>query len=415
MRDILPEEQPYWEKFLKSAEDLAQDYGFQKIATPILEEAELFIRGTGETTDIVTKQMYVFKTLSGRTLALRPEFTPGIVRAYLENGLNNLSQPLKLFYFGPVFRYEQPQAGRARQFWQFGLETIGDKEAVLDAQIIQLCLKILKSAGLKKVNVQINSLGCAHCRPGFRRALLDYYRRRKNKVCPDCQRRLKENPLRLLDCKEEKCQPVKFQAPSSVEYLCDECKTHFKNVLEFLDELEIPYFLDKNLVRGLDYYTKTIFEFLLEGEDKEDAWALGGGGRYDNLIQNLGGKSTPAVGVSLGIDRVVLAMKKEGVKVNPGYNPKVFLVQLGDRGKKKSLKLFEDLHEAGITAAESFSRDSIKAQLKIADRLGVKFALILGQQEALDGTIIVRDMAAGSQEIVPQDKIVEEIKKRLKR
>lgn len=415
MRDILPEDQPYWDKFLKSAEELARDYGFLKIETPILEDAELFARGTGETTDVVTKQMYTFKTLSGRTLALRPEGTPGVVRAYLENGLSNLPLPLKFFYSGPMFRYEQPQLGRTRQFWQFGLETIGDKEAVLDVQIIQLCLRMLKGAGLKKIDVQINSLGCSHCRSGFRRALLDYYRHRKNKICPDCQKRLKENPLRLLDCKEEKCQPVKSQAPSSLDYLCVECKTHFKSVLEFLDELEIPYFLNKNLVRGLDYYTKTIFEFCLEGENNENPLALGGGGRYDNLIQNLGGKSTPAVGASLGADRVVLAMKKEEVKVGSGYNPKVFLVQLGDRGKKKSLKLFEELHQAGIVAAESFSRDSIKAQLKIADRLGVKFALILGQQEALDGTIIVRDMAAGSQETVPQDKIIEDIKRRLKR
>ena len=415
MRDILPEDQPYWDRFLKNAEELARDYGFLKIETPILEDAELFVRGTGETTDVVTKQMYTLKTLSGRTLALRPEGTPGVVRAYLENGLSNLPQPLKFFYLGPMFRYEQPQQGRARQFWQFGLETIGEKEAVLDVQIIQLCLRILKAAGLKKVDVQINSLGCNHCRSGFRRALMDYYRRRKNKICPDCQKRLKENPLRLLDCKEEKCQPIKSQAPSSLEYLCVECKTHFKSVLEFLDELEIPYFLNKNLVRGLDYYTKTIFEIWLEGENSENPLSLGGGGRYDNLIQNLGGKSTPAVGVSLGADRVVLAMKKEGVKVSLGYNPKVFLVQLGDRGKKKSLKLFEALHQAGVVTAESFSRDSIKAQLRIADRLGVKFALILGQQEALDGTIIVRDMAAGSQEIVPQEKIVEEMKKRLKR
>jgi len=415
MRDILPEDQPYWDKFLKNAEELARDYGFSKIETPILEDAELFARGTGETSDVVTKQMYSFKTLAGRTLALRPEGTPGVVRAYLENGLSNLPSPLKFFYSGPMFRYEQPQQGRTRQFWQFGLETIGDKEAVLDVQIIQLCLRILKGAGLKKIDVQINSLGCSHCRSGFRRALMDYYRHRKNKICPDCQKRLKENPLRLLDCKEEKCQPVKSQAPSSLEYLCAECKAHFKSVLEFLDELEIPYFLNKNLVRGLDYYTKTIFEFWLEGENSENPLALGGGGRYDNLIQNLGGKSTPAVGASLGADRVVLAMKKEEVKASSGYNPKVFLVQLGDRGKKKSLKLFEALHQADIVAAESFSRDSIKAQLKIADRLGVKFALILGQQEALDGTIIVRDMAAGSQEIVPQEKIVEEMKKRLKR
>lgn len=412
--DILPQDQGYWEKFYKIASNLAEDYGFAKIETPILEEADLFIQGTGASTDIVSRQMFILKTKGGATLALRPEGTPSVVRAYLQNGLVNLPQPLKLFYVGPMFRYEQPQHGRSRQFWQFGLETIGEEDPVLDIQIIQLCLRILRNIGLRRVNVQLNSLGCSHCRSGFRRALVDYYRHRKNKVCPDCQRRLKENPLRLLDCKEEKCQPIKTQAPAAIDYLCSDCHSHFKEVLEFLDELEIPYFLNNTLVRGLDYYTRTVFEFWLEDENGSTS-ALGGGGRYDNLIALLGGKPTPAVGASLGIDRIILAMKKEGVKVNPIYNPKVFLVQLGSLGKKKSLKLFEALHQAGIVSAESFSRDSIKSQLKIADRLGVKFSLILGQQEALDNTVMVRDMATGTQEIIPQEKIIDEIKKRLKK
>ena len=240
---------------------------------------------------------------------------------------------------------------------------------------------------------------------------MDYYRHRKNKICQDCRRNLKENPWRLLDCREEKCQPIKAQAPPALDYLCDECKAHFKEVLDFLDELEIPYFLNGALTRGLDYYTKTIFE-IFWGEEGTDLLALGGGGRYDNLIKKLGGKLTPAVGAALGLDRIVNLMKREQIKINPSFSPKVFLVQLGVMGKKKSLKLFEKLHQAGIEAAESLSRDSIKAQLKNAERLGVRFALILGQQEALDRTVIIRDMQSSAQETVPQEKVVEELRKR---
>ncbi|HCX27865.1 MAG TPA: histidine--tRNA ligase [Candidatus Portnoybacteria bacterium] len=413
-RDILPEEQLYWDRFYKVAEELAKDYGFQKIETPMFEDVELFSRGTGATTDIVTKQMYLLRTPGGARLALRPEGTPGVVRAYMENGLASQPQPIKLYYLGPMFRYEQPQAGRYRQLYQLGLENIGEPEAVLDAQIIQFCFSLFKDLGLKKANVQINSLGCPQCRSAYRRSLMDYYRYRKNRVCPDCRRRMKENPLRLLDCKEEKCQPIKSQAPATVDYLCEECNKHFKEVLEFLDELEIPYFLNNNLARGLDYYTKTVFEIFWD-EEGEKSSALGGGGRYDGLVKDLGGKPTPAVGVGLGIDRIIALMKKEQVRLEPVRNPKIFLVQLGMMGKKKSLKLFEALREAGISTAESLSRDSIKAQLKIADRLKVKFALILGQQEALDGTVIIRDMETGVQEIVPLEKVIDEVKKRFRK
>lgn len=415
MRDILPEEQVYWEKFIDTASRLAQAYDFQKIETPILEETELFARSTGAATDIVTKQMFTLKTAGDDNLALRPENTPGVMRAYLENGLVALPQPVKLFYYGQMFRYEQPQAGRWRQFYQFGTEVVGEHDAVIDAQIIQFCFILFGELGLKKINFQINSLGCPQCRLAFRRALLDYYRYRKNKVCPDCRRRMKENPLRLLDCKEEKCQPIKSQAPATVDYLCDDCRQHFKQVLEYLDELEIPYFLNNALVRGLDYYTKTIFEIFWEEEGEASSIALGGGGRYDGLIKELGGKSTPAVGMALGVDRIIYLMKKEQVKTSPIFTPKIFLVQLGMMGKKKSLKLFETLRQAGIASAESLSRDSIKAQLKIADRLQVKFSLILGQQEALDGTVIIRDMQTGVQETVPQEKVVDELKKRLRK
>jgi len=355
----------------------------------------------------------------------------------------NLPHPVKLYYFGPMFRYEHPQAGRYRQFYQFGFETIGGQESVLDVQLIQLFLHILKDLGLKKISVQINSLGCPECRPAFRRALVDYYRSKKSKLCPDCQKRLKINPLRLLDCKEEKCQPIKTGASSSIDYLCHACHNHFKSVLEFLDELEVPYFLNHQLVRGLDYYTKTVFEVwpepssaspepssaspesnsvsLPDGQNSpeqgrqeiKEPISLGGGGRYDNLVKMLGGKPTPSAGFAAGIERIISLMKEQGMKLPLKNNPKVFLVQLGEMGQRKSLKLFDELHKAEIRVAESVSKPSIKSQLRIADKIGAKFSLILGQQEALDGSVIIRDMESGVQETVPKEKVINELKKRL--
>ncbi len=414
MRDILPPDQIYWEKIRRVLRELAEYYGFQRIDTPIVENTELFIKGTGATTDIVEKQMYSFHTKGGNSLSLRPEGTPGIIRAYLENGMMELPQPLKLYYFGPMFRYESPQAGRGRQFHQFGVETIGGQDSVLDIQVIQLTLHILRELGLKKTEVHINSLGCPECRPSFRRVLVDYYRSKKQKICPDCQRRLKINPLRLLDCKEEKCQPIKAAAPMMLDYLCQQCHNHFKSVLEFLDELEIPYFLNHQLVRGLDYYTKTVFEIFPEDKKEDDfCSAIAAGGRYDNLVKGLGGKPTPAIGMAAGVERIISLMKQQQVKLPARPAPRVFLAQLGEMGQKKSLKLFEELYKANIAVAESFSKPSITSQLRVADRLGAKFALILGQQEALEGTIIIRDMQSGVQETLSMEKAIDQLKKRL--
>ena len=413
MRDILPEDQLFWEKLTRVLTGLAQDYGFQKIETPIVEETELFVRGTGETTDVVTKQMYSLKTAGGTGLTLRPENTPGICRAYMENGMASLPQPVKLFYYGSMFRYEQPQAGRYRQFFQFGVENIGDPGAVLDAQIIQFCFHVFKMLGLKKINIQINSLGCPQCRPAYRRALLDYYRHRKNKVCPDCRRRMKENPLRLLDCKEEKCQPIKAQAPAMIDHLCEECNPHFKEVLEFLDELEIPYFLNSSLVRGLDYYTKTVFEIETE-KDGIRSGALAGGGRYDNLVKMLGGGEIPACGAAAGVDRIISAMKEVGAKVSFPEVPEIFFAQIGPLAKKKSLPILEDLRKANIKVGEGFGKDSLKDQLGKASRLGAKVVMILGQREALNNMILIRNMQTAKQVEVKQEDIIKEIKNALK-
>jgi len=413
MRDILPEEQVYWEKIRQVIKNLARAYSFERLDTPILEEADLFVKGTGLYTDIVEKEMYNLRTKGGDKLSLRPEFTPAIMRAYLENGLSSWPHPVKLYTLGPVFRYERPQKGRYRQSWQANFEIIGQEDSVLDAQLIQLFFSISKELSLKNLIVQINSIGCSHCRPIYRKKLVSFYRNRKKELCSNCQKRLQQNPLRLLDCKESKCLRIIQEAPQIIDQLCEDCHNHFKNVLEFLDELSIPYILNPHLVRGLDYYTKTVFEIWPEGEEGRQI-ALAGGGRYDNLIKLLGGKETPAVGFAIGLDRIVNLMKARNVKISSRSRPSIFLIQLGDLAKKKSLKLFEDLRRAGLETASSFSRNTIKTQLKLADKTKARFALILGQKEALDETIIIKDMISGVQEAVPLDKVIKELKKKLK-
>lgn len=416
MRDILPQEQPYWEKVSQVVQKMARIYGFNKIETPVLEEAELFIKGTGSTTDIVQKEMYSLRTKGGDKLVLRPEFTPAIIRAYLEGGLSSQPHPVRLYNLGPVFRYERPQKGRYRQHWQANFEILGEKDPVLDAQLIQLFFSIIKGIGLKNIITQINSIGCRQCRPGYRKKLVSFYRKKKKEICSDCQKRLSQNPLRLLDCKNSKCVEIAQEAPQVIDNLCSDCHNHFKCVLEYLDELEIPYILNPNLVRGLDYYTKTVFEIWPEEEGTlARQVALGGGGRYDDLVKLLGGRDTPAVGFAMGLDRIVNLMKERNINLPRRTSPLVFLVQLGELGKKKSLKLFEELRRAGIETATSFSKNTINSQLKIANRIKTRFALILGQKEAIDETIIIRDMTSGSQETVLLSKVIQELKKRIKR
>jgi len=415
MHDVLPEEQRYYQKIYDIVEDIADFYQFQKIETPILEETELFSRGIGFSTDIVGKQMFSFRTKGGDYLTLRPEFTASIVRAYIEHGMFNLPQPVKLFYFGPCFRYEHPQAGRFRQFWQFGFEVIGEEGAVIDTQIVQILYNILKELKLKKLVIEINSIGDNQCRPYYKKLLVSYFRSREMTLCADCRRRLKENPLRILDCKEEKCQKIISQAPQLIDHLCEGCHSHFKEVLEFLDEIELPYRLNPYLARGLDYYTKTVFEIYEESPEKRVLGALAGGGRYDPLVKLLGGKDTPGCGGAAGVERIVAEMKREAIKSKKEKEPEIFLAQLGSLAKRKSLKLLEDFRTAKIQVAESFGRDSLRAQLAKADKLGVEFTLILGQKEGLEGTIIARNMASGRQETIKLEKIVKEMQKRLKK
>jgi len=409
-RDLLADEIWLMERIRVKFLEIAFAYGFDGIETPVLENTEVFARGMGRATDVVQKQMYSFRTKGGDAVTMRPEYTAGIVRAYYENGMFNMPQPLKLWYWGPVFRYERPQAGRYREFHQLGAEIIGERNAVLDAQLVQFFWVCLKDLGITAITVEINSIGCMVCRPGYRVALVNYFRQDARKLCQDCKRRLKESPLRIFECEEIRCKEMAEKAPQTVDHLCEECHDHFREVLEMLDELEIPYHLNARLVRGIDYYTKTVFEIWPDGKP---GFALGGGGRYDYLVETLGDKSAPAVGFSGGVERIVDELKNINAPIIRNIVvPTVFLAQLGDLGRKKSLRLFEDLRKVGIRVLESFGRNSIKSQLKVANREDAPFSLIMGQKEALDGTVIVRDMASGTQETVLLAKLIPELQKR---
>ena len=419
MFDILPSEYPLWLKIEEVVSSIANFYGFSKITTPILEEEELFVKGTGQDTEIVEKQMYSFRTKGGKRVVLRPEFTPSIVRAYIQNGMESLPKPVKLWSFGPVFRYERPQKGRYRQFWQFTFEIFGDKSPIQDVLLIQIFSDILRDLSLSKWIVEVNSIGCKECRSYYLRQLKNYYKNRLREICPECEKRLKKNPLRLLDCKEEKCQRVKKFAPQIVNSLCEDCHQYLKRVLEILDTIQIPYVLNPYLVRGLDYYTKTVFEFVPQ-DKKEGQSALIGGGRYDYLINQMGGKDTPAIGGAGGVERIIEEIREQKINILAKRverfekKPKMFLAQLGELAKEKSLTLLEEFRKNKIIIGENVGKDNLKVQLEQAAKLGVKYTLILGQREALEDTVIIRNMETGIQEIVFIKDIVKEIKKKVK-
>lgn len=414
MKDILPEDEKYWSAVTEVVENLATKYGFSKIETPVLEAADLFVRGTGAATDIVEKEMYSFVDQGGEKLALRPECTPGVVRAYIEHGLINLPQPVKLFYFSPMFRHDKPQSGRYRQFYQVGFEVIGDAEPVIDAQLITLAYQIYTAFQLQPT-VQINSIGCPECRPAFEQALKEHFKKERNKLSETSKERLSKNVLRILDSKEEEDQPIIARAPQQMDFLCEGCQKHFMQVLEYLDDLQVPYFLNSRIVRGLDYYTRTTYELWLGDEEAGRTSALGGGGRYDSLVELLGGRPTPASGFAIGVERLILQLKEHDVKGKERRRPEVFVAQLGNEARRKALILYEQLYKAGVLSAESFSKSGLKPQLEISDRLNVPYTIIVGQKEIIDDTVLLREMTGGMQEVVPFSKIVPEILKRLGR
>lgn len=412
MRDILPADQIYWRQAFEKAQGICDAYGVDRLETPVLEESNLFVKSVGKQTDIVEKEMFSFETAGNEHVTLRPENTAGICRAYIHHGMLNLPQPVKLWYWGPCFRHERPQSGRYRQFWQYGIEIVGESDAVVDAQLALMAWRYLKDLGIDSV-VRINSIGTPESRINYRNALVAYFRPKRNRLSEDDKKRLLKNPLRLLDSKDPVVVELKTEAPQIVDWLDEASKNHFMRVLEYLDEVGVPYQLDPFLVRGLDYYTQTVFELYDASETEETAQsALGGGGRYDGLMEILGGRPTPAAGFALGIDRIVSRLK--AVKPSlPEKKVEVFVAQLGEAGRKRALAMFEEFRAAGLKVAEAFAKSSIKAQMEIANRYGARWTVIVGQKEVLDGTAIIRDMDAGTQEIVDGRKVVHEIQKKM--
>ncbi len=397
--DILPQEQAYWRYVEQKAVNVCQLYGYERIDVPAFEDAGLFSRSVGEGTDIVAKEMYTFEDRGGNKLTLIPEGTASICRAYVEHGLHNLPQPVKLYYFAPVFRYERPQAGRHRQHHQFGYEAIGNDDPALDAEVIDMAWQFFQSLSLHHLSLSLNSIGCKACRPGYLTVLKDYYANYADELCSDCKTRLTRNPLRLLDCKKFSCQPIADSAPKSIDYLCRQCDEHFSQLKRYLGLLELPFEINHRLVRGLDYYTRTVFEIQPEAEGAQST--LGGGGRYDDLIEGLGGKPTPAIGFAAGIERIISNLKKQKASVPPLPRPQVFIAHVGNAARDEALKLVSRLRQAGIGVIEAIGSKSLKAQLRQANTLGVHYAVIIGEQEIKTGTVILRDMTNAQQKTVP--------------
>ncbi|MCK5589490.1 MAG: histidine--tRNA ligase [Dehalococcoidales bacterium] len=407
--DILPQEKAYWKYIEEKAVYLCQLYGYQPLNTPVFEDYQLFAHIAPDGADII-KEMYVFEDRSGQKLALAAEGTAPICRAYLEHGLFNLPQPVKLYYIIPAFRYERPQAGRYRQHHQLGCEAIGDADPVLDAEVIELMYRFLSSLGLSELLIEINSIGCRQCQPGYVETLKKYYSTYRDRLCPDCKIRLARNPLRLLDCKEVSCQEIITGAPKIIDYLCSECQTHFQSVQKYLTELGISYQLNHKLVRGLDYYTRTVFEVKPEGKGVQIA--LGGGGRYDNLIEELGGKPTPAVGFAAGIERIIIVLKNQNVIVPTLPKPVAYVACLGTQAKLEATKLVSRLRHQGIAAIQATGDKSLKSQLRQANSLDVKYTVIIGEKEVANETAVLRDMSSGEQKTVPFNEIASLLEKR---
>ncbi|MHB1118103.1 MAG: histidine--tRNA ligase [Minisyncoccota bacterium] len=405
MRDLMEKEYYAYQGFFEKASDVAVYYGFRPIETPILEREAVFTSSLGVGTDIRDKEMYSLKTKGGDHLAMRPEGTAAVMRAYIENGMQALPQPVMLYYYGPFFRHENPQRGRLREFRQFGLEVIGTPKSIADALVIRSITLILEEAGFKNLSVEINSIGDKECRGGYVRELTSYYKKHIAELCPHCKERIKTNPLRLLDCKDARCQETKISAPSPIDSLCNECRRHFKEVIEYLEAMSIPYRINNNLVRGLDYYTRTVFEIIDLGninmEGEPDPLTIASGGRYDLLARSLGSKKDiPAVGGGIGVDRVIMSPSHKPLDPRIIKKPKVYFIQLGFEAKLKSLAIIEVLRKARVPIAQALSKDGLGQQLAVAERIGVPYTIIFGQKEALDNTVIVRNMETRSQETV---------------
>ena len=409
-QDILPPDQPHWQWIRGWIEELCPLYGYERIDKPLFEATELFIRGVGESTEVVEKQMYSFQDKGGNSLTLLPEATAPVMRSYLEHGMHVLPQPVKLYAILPIFRHDRPQAGRYRQFVQLNCEAIGTADPAVDAESIALAWRFFHGLGLRGLSLQLNSIGDATCRPDYLKALVAHYGDHENEICEECRERMVKNPMRLLDCKRRRCQPVIDGSPKSAELLCGPCDRHFEELGRHLDRLGLHYHLNHRLARGLDYYTRTVFEVWAPGIGAQAA--LVGGGRYDGLAEVLGGPPTPGVGFAAGLERTVLALKEQEVEPPPGSSPGAYLAYLGDEEKAEAFALAERLRAAGISTLIGFGDRSLKAQMREADRSGAAYVLIVGSRERETGIITVRDLATGTEAPVPQEEVVRWLKER---
>lgn len=413
-RDILPKEQPYWLTLRNIAEQTLSGLGFERIDTPHFEQADIFRRGVGETSDIVSKEMYTLTPFSDEaeaSLALRPESTAGIVRAYVQNGMSSWPQPIRLYYMGSMFRHDRPQKGRYREFRQLGVEIFGDESAKSDYLAIMSAWEILTRLGLKDLRVYANSIGCPLCRPKYLAKLSKYLKGNVSKLCPDCQVRYEKNPLRVLDCKNEQCIKVTSNSPIILDNLCKPCRDHFQSTLGYLDYFDIKYDLDPRLVRGLDYYTNTVFEIGLQS-DKTRQTVLGGGGRYNGLVELLGGPKTPAVGYGLGMDRIISLMQEQKAAPQKMRGVEICILQLGEKAKTVSKNIYDQLVKNDVNVYFVPSDEGLRQQIRSATKIGAKYAVIIGQREAFKDEIILRDLDASSQEVFPVSGLVEEIRRR---
>lgn len=392
--DILPQETAIWHKIEEVVRDCTKNAGFREIRIPTFELSGVYKRGVGDTTDIVQKEMFTLNDREGTEFCLRPEGTAGVVRSVIENGLFNEPMPLKLYYLGPFFRYEKPQAGRSREFYQFGIEMFGAETAAADAEVIALGDRVIKKLGLK-ASLNINSIGCPECRPKYHDALRDYFKSCEGELCPTCKERLEKNPLRILDCKSPICSAIADAAPKTIDHLCDDCSSHFETLKNTLDNLGIDYSINTRIVRGLDYYRKTVFEFI--SDDIGAQSTVCGGGRYDGLVQQLDGPALCGIGFGMGLTRIVLAMKAKGEKgqlelpKNP--SPVLYIAPMGDRGVAYAMKTVTELRERGIYAECDVVKRSLKAQMKYADKIGAKYVLVVGDNELDEDKALLKNMA----------------------
>ncbi len=407
--DHLPEEQKYWRYIESKAMDVAARFGFGRIDTPAFENSNLFIRSVGEGTDIVEKEMYSFDDRGGDSITLRAEGTAPVCRAYLEHGMHNLPQPVRLYYFCPVFRYERPQAGRFRQHHQFGVEVLGDADPSVDAEVIEVAWDLMTSLGLNEINLLINSVGDSECRPAYVAKLKEYYSGHQAVLCDDCKSRLDRNPLRLLDCKVETCHALGNDAPQSAENLCDDCGEHWAKLLSYLDKMQLPYQIDHRLVRGLDYYTRTVFE--VQPVDAGGQSTICGGGRYDGLITELGGRETPGIGFGTGLERLTLNLKRSEVPVPDEPSPLFLVANVGDDARIAALDLSVRLRRAGVGAILSSGTRGLRGQMRQANALNIPFTLILGDDEIEKGEVVVRNMESSDQESKPLEDFIAEASK----